>query len=57
MFGYRYLKSRPTDYVMLYRGGKVRRQGLALSGFVYAPFTTAAVDRVVALDLLPRLLA
>ena len=42
MFGYRYLKSRPTDYVMLYRGGKVRRQGLALSGFVYAPFTTAA---------------
>ena len=42
MFGFRYLKSRPTDYVMLYRGGRVRRQGVGLAGFVYAPFATAA---------------
>jgi regulator of protease activity HflC (stomatin/prohibitin superfamily) len=41
MFGYRYVKSRPTDYVLFYRGGRVRRQGMALSGFVYAPFATA----------------
>ncbi|MCE9521305.1 MAG: hypothetical protein K8S25_02585 [Alphaproteobacteria bacterium] len=42
MFGFRYLKSRPTDYVMLYRGGRIRRQGVGLAGFVYAPFATAA---------------
>ncbi len=42
MFGFRYLKSRPTDYVMLYSGGRVRRQGMGLAGFVYVPFTSAA---------------
>jgi len=42
MFGFRYLKSRLTDYVMLYRGGRIRRQGVGLAGFVYAPFATAA---------------
>jgi regulator of protease activity HflC (stomatin/prohibitin superfamily) len=42
MFGFRYLKSRPTDYVLLYSGGRVRRQGMGLAGFVYMPFTSAA---------------
>lgn len=42
MFGFRYIKSRPTDYMILYRGGRVRRQGVGLTGFVYVPFATAA---------------
>ena len=42
MFGFRYLKSRPTDYVLLYSGGRVRRQGLGFAGFVYMPFATAS---------------
>ena len=42
MFGFRYLKSKPTDYVVLYRGGRVARQGLGLAGFVYMPFATGA---------------
>ena len=42
MLGYRYIKSRPTDYVILYSGGRVRRQGVGLAGFVYMPFATAA---------------
>jgi len=42
MFGFRYLRSRPTDYVVLYSGGRVRRQGLGRGGFVYMPFATAA---------------
>jgi regulator of protease activity HflC (stomatin/prohibitin superfamily) len=42
MFGFRYLKSKPTDYVVLYRGGRVVRQGLGLAGFVYMPFATGA---------------
>jgi len=42
MFGYRYLKARATDHVFVYSGGRLRRQGLGLSGFVFAPFATAA---------------
>lgn len=42
MFGFRYLKTKPTDYVLVYRGGTPKRQGLGYSGFVYAPFATAA---------------
>ncbi|NOT39790.1 MAG: SPFH domain-containing protein [Alphaproteobacteria bacterium] len=42
MFGFRYIKSRPTDYMILYRGGRIRRQGVGLAGYVYMPFATAA---------------
>lgn len=42
MLGFRYLKSRPIDFVLVYRGGRVRRQGLGLAGLVFTPFTTAA---------------
>lgn len=42
MFGFRYFKARPTDHVILYSGGRVRRQGLGFAGFVYMPFATAA---------------
>jgi len=42
MLGFSYLKAKPTDYVLVYRGGKAKRQGLGFSGFVYAPFATAA---------------
>lgn len=42
MFGFRYLRSKPTDFVVLYRGGRVVRQGLGLAGFVYMPFATGA---------------
>jgi regulator of protease activity HflC (stomatin/prohibitin superfamily) len=42
MFGYRYFKSRPTDHVIFYSGGRIRRQGLGFAGFVFMPFATAA---------------
>ena len=42
MFGYRYIKSKPTDHVILYSGGRVRRQGLGFAGFVFMPFASAA---------------
>ncbi len=42
MFGFRYFKARPTDYVMIYRSGRVKRQGLGFAGFVYMPFASAA---------------
>lgn len=42
MFGYSYLKARPTDHLFIYSGSRVRRQGLGVSGFVFRPWATAA---------------
>lgn len=42
MFGFRYLKTKPTDYVLVYRGGTPTRQGLGFSGFIFEPVATAA---------------
>jgi regulator of protease activity HflC (stomatin/prohibitin superfamily) len=50
MFGFRYFKSRPTEYVVLFSGGRPRRQGLGLSGFVFTPTTIAAAVPVDARD-------
>ena len=44
MLGFRYLKVSPTTYVMLYRQGKVVREGLGLSFFYFAP--TASIVQV-----------
>ncbi len=43
MLGIRYLKTRPTDYVMLFRGGKLRRQGAGLAFFYYAPSSSVVI--------------
>ncbi|MGD9646504.1 MAG: SPFH domain-containing protein [Pirellulales bacterium] len=37
MFGIRFLRARPTTYVIHYRNGKVVRQGAGLSFFYFAP--------------------
>jgi regulator of protease activity HflC (stomatin/prohibitin superfamily) len=42
MLGYSYLKARPTDHVFFYSWGRVRRQGLGMSGFVFRPWATVA---------------
>ena len=44
MLGMRYLKVSPTTYVMLYRQGKVVREGLGLSFFYFSP--TASIVQV-----------
>jgi len=43
MFGLMLIKSRATDYVFIYSGGKLTHQGAGLSGLLFAPFATAAV--------------
>jgi regulator of protease activity HflC (stomatin/prohibitin superfamily) len=40
MFGFGFLKSAPTTYVMLYKNGKIIRQGPGLSFWYYAPTST-----------------
>jgi SPFH domain / Band 7 family len=37
MFGYRFIKAQPTQYVMQYRGGRPRREGAGLAFFYFAP--------------------
>ncbi len=37
MFGIKFIKAQPTNYLLQYRGGKVVREGIGLSFFYYAP--------------------
>lgn len=42
MIGIHYLKAAPTSYILLYKSGKVIREGAGLSFFYYAPTSTIA---------------
>ncbi|HRE61513.1 MAG TPA: SPFH domain-containing protein [Micropepsaceae bacterium] len=42
MLGFRFFRSRPTDYVLLFSSGRPRRKGLGLGGVIYTPTATAA---------------
>lgn len=43
MLGIRYIKTRPTEYVMLFRGGKLRKHGAGLAFFYYAPSSSVVI--------------
>ena len=51
MFGMRYLKTEPTTYVLLYRGGKVVKEGQGLSFFYFAPNSTIVAVPSGSVDL------
>jgi hypothetical protein len=51
MLGVRYYKAAPTTYVLQYAGGKVRREGLGLSFFYFAPRTTLVAVPVGSTDV------
>jgi hypothetical protein len=40
MFGIRYIKVPPTTFIMQFRNGRLRREGLGLSFFYFAPSST-----------------
>jgi len=42
MLGFRFLTTRPTDLVVLYKSGRKAREGAGLGGLVFVPTTTAA---------------
>jgi len=44
MFGFSFIKVEPTDYVLMYKGGKVVREGVGLSFFYFAP--TSSLVRI-----------
>ncbi len=42
MLGFHFFRSRPTDYVLMFSSGRMRRKGLGIGGLIYTPTTTAA---------------
>lgn len=50
MFGFKYLKSKPTEYVILYKSGKVKKQGLGLNFFYFAPSSSVVIVPAVSSD-------
>lgn len=51
MFGFRYIKVPPTTYLMLFRGGEVRREGTGLSFFYFAPSATIVGVPIASTDV------
>ncbi|MBF0609638.1 MAG: SPFH domain-containing protein [Magnetococcales bacterium] len=43
MFGFRYLKTQPTQYVIVFRNGKPLREGAGLALFYFAPMVSVVV--------------
>jgi regulator of protease activity HflC (stomatin/prohibitin superfamily) len=43
MFGIQFIKVRPTDYVILFRKGKIKIQGAGLSFFYYSPSSNVVI--------------
>lgn len=50
MFGFRFIKFQPSDYVLKYRNGKIVREGAGLSFYYYAPNTSIVAVPVGSLD-------
>ncbi|HUQ02906.1 MAG TPA: SPFH domain-containing protein [Kofleriaceae bacterium] len=51
MFGIAYLKTPPTTYVLHYKNGKVKREGLGLSFLYYRPTSTLVLVPQASVDL------
>jgi len=51
MFGIRFMKATPTTYVLHYKRGRIRREGLGLSFFYYAPTSTLVAVPVGSADV------
>lgn len=51
MLGVRYYKAAPTTYVLQFAGGRVRREGMGLSFFYFAPRSTLVAVPVGSTDV------
>lgn len=50
MLGLKYMKFEPSDYVVLYKNGKIKKQGQGLSFWYYAPTASIAKIPTVLMD-------
>lgn len=51
MFGFRFIKFQPSEYVLKYRNGKIVKEGAGISFYYYAPTTSIVVVPVGSLDV------
>lgn len=51
MFGIRFLKVDPTDYILQFNGGKVVREGAGLSFFYFSPTTSLVSVPIGSMDV------
>ncbi|MDO7905963.1 SPFH domain-containing protein [Paenibacillus sp. JX-17] len=51
MFGFRFVKFQPSEYVMKIKNGKVVKEGLGLSFYYYVPTTSVVVVPVSSIDV------
>lgn len=51
MFGFRFVKFQPSEYVLKVKNGKVVREGVGLSFHYYAPTTSVVVVPVSSIDV------
>ncbi|UWG96544.1 SPFH domain-containing protein [Dehalobacter sp. DCM] len=51
MFGFRFIKFQPSDYVMKYRNGKIVKNGPGLSFFYYVPTTSIVAVPMGSVDI------
>ncbi|MFB5675911.1 SPFH domain-containing protein [Paenibacillus terreus] len=51
MFGFKFVKFQPSEYVMKMKNGKVVREGVGLSFYYYEPTTSVAVVPVSSIDV------
>ncbi len=51
MFGLRFFKAEPTDFVLQFRGGKAVREGAGLSFFFFAPTASLVLVPVGSVDV------
>ncbi|MEQ8199120.1 MAG: SPFH domain-containing protein, partial [Clostridiaceae bacterium] len=50
MFGFRFIKFQPSEYVLKYRNGKIVNEGAGLSFYYYAPTTSIVAVPVGSVD-------
>lgn len=50
MFGFSFVKIKPTDYVLVYKKGKIVKEGSGLSFFYYSPTTSLALVPMGSVD-------
>lgn len=50
MFGVRFIKTQPTQYVIQFRNGRAKREGAGLSMLYYAPTTSLVVVPTASVD-------
>ena len=51
MFGIQYIKATPTQYILHYRGGKLRRAGAGLAFFYFKPPASIVVVPIGSADV------